>query len=138
MGKDLISLITLAMLALAGCVADGEKKVQPKLIEEPELPSYSYKMGAPRLEKDPLPNLQPVYITNNLPSETAEPQLGYRGWDFDKNGRIDMLEIIDLNGNQVSSVFDFNGDGKLDLMRRGGELFYDQSEFTQLNRMLVK
>ena len=39
---------------------------------------------------------------------------GFRGWDMDHDGRFDMLEVVDGEGQIVSWAYDFDGDGVID------------------------
>jgi hypothetical protein len=39
---------------------------------------------------------------------------GFYGWDFDGDGRFEMLEILGPKGRVKNQVFDFDGDGKVD------------------------
>jgi hypothetical protein len=39
---------------------------------------------------------------------------GFMGWDFDRDGRFEMLDILDVSGAVIQRVFDFDDDGQID------------------------
>jgi hypothetical protein len=44
----------------------------------------------------------------------------YRGWDFDRDGQFDMLEVLSQDGDQVSWAYDFDGDALIDVVELSG------------------
>jgi len=138
MGKDLISILIVIGIGMVACVSNDEKPTQVSDISAPEQLSYRYEVGESRIEEDPLPNLQPVYVMKSQVSELTRKRIGYKGWDFDKDGQLDMLQVLNLKGRQVATAFDFNGDGEIDMVSAGGKSYFEKERFSKVIPQLAK
>ena len=65
----------------------------------------------------PLPNLVSFNVRWKSDAGEIPTKKIYRGWDVDRDGQIDMLEVTDKNDMNPQYFFDFNGDGKIDMRR---------------------
>ena len=60
----------------------------------------------------PLPDYYPL-------TDKKRPQvLIAKGWDINKDGQLDQIEILDLDGQVMERLFDFDGDGQIDLRQQ--------------------
>ncbi|SMF79418.1 hypothetical protein [Pseudobacteriovorax antillogorgiicola] len=75
---------------------------------------YILEKGETTAFKHPLPNYIPFFQVTMLEDKVLDRYLRYRGWDFNKDGFIDMLEELGPSGKTQSRKFDFNFDGKID------------------------
>lgn len=76
---------------------------------------------------EPLPNKQNIHVTWHYSDGTSKRVLAYRGWDFNKDGRIDMLEVLALDGTPEAIAFDFDGDGVIDMLKKREKNEFDIS-----------
>ncbi len=58
-----------------------------------------------------LPDYIPFYLKVVGSKGVKEEYLKYRGWDFDKDDIIDMLEELSPDGERLGEVFDFENSG---------------------------
>ena len=56
----------------------------------------------------PLPDYYPFI------SEGPSKRLIARGWDMNKDGRLDQIEVLGLEGQVILRLFDFDADGEID------------------------
>lgn len=123
MGKGLKNTCTRTILAMSGLMifigcTSAEKPNSNIKIDEPQKVSFEVKKG-PFVEfEDPLPAYQPIFVEWQYQDKTSKSVLSYKGWDFDNDRQIDMLEILEMDGSRQAMAFDFNGDGRIDLIRR--------------------
>lgn len=68
---------------------------------------YQLSKGATVANPELLPNYIPFYLKEVGESGVIRAYLKYRGWDFDKDGVIDMLEELSPEGDTLSRTFDF-------------------------------
>jgi hypothetical protein len=83
--------------------------------------TYTLKQGDTVQLNAPLPARTGIELRMDQDGERQAAQESFRGWDFDRDGRYDMLEVLDLKGETVSSAYDFNGDGVIDLVQKARE-----------------
>jgi hypothetical protein len=124
LGKHLI--ISTMAVALFSCVTQ-----QQEAADEPISPtSIGFEVSESPLEShaDPLPDKQDIYTTWHYSDATSKRVLSYRGWDFNKDGRIDMLEVLALDGTPEAMAFDFDGDGKIDMLKKRKKNEFDISQ----------
>lgn len=104
--------IFFALLVQVGCLGVGNKKVENKGKKQ------VLRAGELQENTDPLPNYIPYYLDSFVDSKLSESQLRYRAWDFNKDGRIDMLETLDKSGNVEMKVYDLDFDGTIDEIKK--------------------
>lgn len=107
-GKVLVSGFAICSL-VCGC------QTTKKASEEAEKIQFVIEKGAIEPNTGAIPQYIPVYVKTMKGQEVVDKKLGYRGWDFNKDGRIDMLEILDDKGLVSTTAFDFDLDGTVDL-----------------------
>ncbi|MGE0172896.1 MAG: hypothetical protein AB7T49_08930 [Oligoflexales bacterium] len=96
-------LICLLVAGLSGCssIAAGQK-------EETYLT-----VGNTVNNPEPLPNMTEIWLVQGADTEVSRT-LAYRGWDYNHDGRIDMLEKTSSTGEVTDRFFDYDFDGKID------------------------
>ena len=62
----------------------------------------------------PLPDYYPIF-REKFPNEIIA-----KGWDMDKDGRIDKIDVLGLDGEIIEQFFDFDRDGQIDLKESFG------------------
>lgn len=75
---------------------------------------YILKEGDKVENKLPLPNKTQIMVNWTYSDGSKKSKEGFRGWDMDHDGRFDMLEVVDGEGQVVSWAYDFDGDGVID------------------------
>jgi hypothetical protein len=92
--------------------ADGGKA-------KPAPPSfYTLKQGTKLQNAAPLPDRTEIMVNWTFSDGSQKTQEGFRGWDFDHDGRFEMLEVLDQNGKPAMWAYDFNADGVIDLVKK--------------------
>ncbi|MEZ4741179.1 MAG: hypothetical protein R3B45_01830 [Bdellovibrionota bacterium] len=76
---------------------------------------YTLRLGKTIANTKPLPNYTPIWVDWHYQNGAVKSKLGYKSWDFNSDGRIDMLEVLSDDGRSVFEVYDFNFDGTIDL-----------------------
>ena len=102
-----IALFTVVLFAAWGCATTEE----PKGPAEPQL---MLKAGATIPHVSPLPDQTNIEVVWHHPDGRKVTYRGFRQWDFDKDGRVEMLEVFDEAGEVKAYVYDFDADGKVD------------------------
>lgn len=97
-----------------GCVST-EKAQQPdlKLIQT----HFILEPGPVETQAGRLPDYFPIYAKIFAGEQVLDRKLVFRGWDFDKDGAIDMVEVLDKQGQVLRQAYDWNHDGQIDLVR---------------------
>ena len=94
------------------CVSCATLSLKP-----PERLYYTLRLGEKIKNIKPYPDMIPIYVDWHMSDGNVKSHLGFRGWDFNHQGSISMLEVLSEEGTVVSTVFDFNTDGTIDLTR---------------------
>lgn len=85
----------------------------------PVVPSfYTLKEGVKVSYEAPLPNKTEIMVNWTYSDGGKKTQEGFRGWDFDHDGRFEMLEVLDPSGKPTMWAYDFNADGVIDLVQK--------------------
>ncbi len=79
---------------------------------------YTLKEGAKIKNIAPLPNKTEIIVNWTYSDGGKKTQEGFRGWDFDHDGRFDMLEVLDQKGKPSVWAYDFDGDGLIDTVQK--------------------
>lgn len=69
----------------------------------------------------PLPTRTDIFVEWHFDDTSTTLNLGFRGWDFDRNGLFEMVEVFDTQGEIQTRIFDFDGDGVIDETRPARE-----------------
>lgn len=105
----------LIISILGASCASTEKTLSP---DGKPLPThFTLESGAVEKKADPLPDYIPIFVNSFAGEQLLSRHLGYKGWDFNKDGVIDMLEVLDANGQVVRRAYDWNRDGTVDEVR---------------------
>ncbi len=72
------------------------------------------RVGEVRRYYPPYPSGTDILITWSKPDGIKEEVLGFRGWDFDGKGTFGMLDVLSSQGAVETTLYDFDGDGKVD------------------------
>ncbi len=104
----------LFFLALASCQSpapvfrpDSLGELRPT--EGAEFFSSKYEPGS-----EAYPGLVRFYLKQQLQDGGMDKRLVFRGWDFNSDERIDMLEVLGPDGKAKAVLYDFNFDGLVD------------------------
>lgn len=62
----------------------------------------------------PLPDYYP------LKRRGGSEELIAKGWDLNKDGRLDQIDVLGLEGQVIERLYDFDGDGQIDLRKAVG------------------
>ena len=102
-------LICIMIVAQAGCLHwfDGDE-------QDDETAYEIIKVGDPVSFSMPLPDLTKVYREKYKGEKLLSQSLAYRVWDFNKDGRYDLVEVINEKGDVKLRAFDLDFDGKVD------------------------
>ncbi len=96
----------------AGCVSTEKTVEAPK--EVPQVTHFVLDPAPTIHAQAPLPDVTPFYVKVYSEQQLLERRLAYKAWDFNKDGKPDMLEYFDDHGEVIRRAYDFNGDGKVD------------------------
>jgi hypothetical protein len=132
MMKKTTSIFTLVLAAMfASCVTSKpssematENASESDVIStdqqgKPVVPSfYTLKEGVKVQYAAPLPNKTEIMVNWTYSDGGKKTQEGFRGWDFDHDGRFEMLEVLDPNGKPTMWAYDFNADGVIDFVQK--------------------
>ena len=69
----------------------------------------------------PMANKLPFYYQEWQEGEVKSVSEGYVGWDFNGDGRIDMVQSLNSQGKAIETAFDFDLDGRVDYIEKGVE-----------------
>ncbi len=79
---------------------------------------YTLKEGVKVNNEAPMPNKTEIMVNWTYSDGGKKTQEGFRGWDFDHDGRFEMLEVLDPSGKPTMWAYDFNADGVIDLVQK--------------------
>jgi hypothetical protein len=106
-------LAPVAVLLLAvGCVT-----AEPEGPETAERTHYTLKEGKKVKNPKPLPDQTDIEVVWHYSNGATTTVDGFRGWDLDGDERYDMVEVLNEDGTTQSYVYDFDGDGRVDLVK---------------------
>ena len=105
----------LIISILGASCASTEKTLSP---DGKPLPThFTLESGPVEKKADPLPDYIPIFVQSYAGEKLISRHLGYKGWDFNKDGVIDMLEVLDTQGAVLRRAFDWDRDGTVDEVR---------------------
>ena len=79
---------------------------------------YTLRLGDAVNHQKPLPAYRPILIDWHYKNGAVKTAMGYHGWDFNQDGRLDMVEVLKENGETNTYVFDFDFDGEIDMTQQ--------------------
>ena len=102
----ILSGLTLSILALA-CSTQEKEGVDPiKFIE----------VGDWQTQRGPWPNRSPVWLKSVSTDNKILREKAFDAFDFNNDGRPDMVEKFSDSGEYLGTAYDFNLDGKIDVI----------------------
>ena len=117
------TLIFMAAFGLMGCLysisAAWAQATTEKVSDspEPQISSYTLRLDDPLRHLKPLPDKFPITVVIHFADGSQKDYVAANGWDFNSDGRIDMMQIRDKDGDDTAYVFDFDGDSKPDFVK---------------------
>lgn len=104
---------------LVGLVGIGCSSSPKSNLSDPKVTvtETSVLVGKPNLYRDPLPVRVPLAIREDLSDGSSSTDDRFRGWDVNRDGRVDVVEKFDERGNLQSAAYDFDYDGKVDMVK---------------------
>lgn len=111
------------LLLVYACASRNTSQIDQEAVNSKVVtPSfYTLKEGRQTKRAMPLPNNSDIEINWTYSDKSKKTNDGFRGWDFDHDGRFDMLEVLDGQGAVVSWAYDFDGDGIIDKTEQAQE-----------------
>lgn len=117
--------IVLALGATACKSDDKEDTLDPvgvtssqdiEIIEKVHGPRISFvlKMNQHLVAPPILPQKTVIDVIWTFEDGYVQSFPGFLGWDFDRDGRFEMVEVFGPKNTIKNKVFDFDGDGKID------------------------
>lgn len=124
----MLRLVIVTLTAALGGCAVTQTEEAPKVPLEPTKMGFELDQGALEANAEPLPDKQNIHAIWHYTDGKSQRVLAYRGWDFNKDGRIDMLEVLALDGTPEAMAFDFDGDGTIDMLKKREKNEFDISQ----------
>lgn len=88
-------------------VADDEKMA-------PGPAFYVLREGEKIDNPSPLPHQTKILVDWTYSDGAKRSKVQFKGWDVNRDGRFDMVEVLDHAGKAVGWAYDFNGDSVVD------------------------
>jgi hypothetical protein len=120
LAKTILHRVIYCLLAAASSSCSTTTELKAEADQSPEKAKsagpafYILKEGDKVENKLPLPNKTQIMVNWTYSDGSKKSKEGFRGWDMDHDGRFDMLEVVDVQGQIVSWAYDFDGDGVID------------------------
>jgi hypothetical protein len=109
-----LSLCALAVTGLVGCATTAPEDLDPK----GKKTHYTLRTGEPLPHAEPKSTETPILVDWYYENGAVLTSEGFRGWDFDHDGRFDMLQVLSEDGQIQGLAFDFDGDGRIDATKQ--------------------
>ncbi len=103
------SILLLISLPVLGC--STTETVQEGSVTKTH---YLLTTGDTEVHQGLLPNETPVFIEWHYSNGDRKRHKGFTGWDFDGDGRFEMVDVLAEDTGVETTIFDFDGDGKID------------------------
>lgn len=81
---------------------------------------YTLKRGTATQHPKPLPTEWPILVDHFQNGGEKVTTEGFRGWDFNGDGRFEMVDVLNADGSLQARLFDFDEDGRVDARREPG------------------
>jgi len=116
LGRFAICSLLSATLLHTACASN--EKANPAATQEAVVTGYfAVNDGHVVRYPDPLPNKIQYQVDWHDSGLSVPANKRYVGWDFNKDGRPDMLEVKNGDGSGQIYYFDFDNDGHVDVVR---------------------
>ena len=103
------SILLLISVIVLGCSTTDSAKDAPVTKTH-----YLLTTGDSEVHQGLLPNETPVFVEWHYSNGDRKKQKGFTGWDFDGDGRFEMVDVLAEDHGVDTTIFDFDGDGKID------------------------
>lgn len=103
-------LAVVVVFAVSACTTLDPKDQDGKIIKT----HYTLRAGDRKLNPPPLPAKTPISVDWHYSDGSSSTISGFRGYDFDGDGRFEMVEVLKKDGTIQSYVYDFDHDGRVD------------------------
>jgi hypothetical protein len=108
--KIFITTLSFIWLLLAACSTTSKDDDQDGLTRTHYLLEVGEKIPHPA----PLPTETKIVVQWHLKNGETRRVEGFKGWDFNRDGRFEMVDVLNEDGTLQSRAFDFDGDGTID------------------------
>jgi hypothetical protein len=103
------SILFMVLLSALGCSTTETSQNEPL-----KRTHYLLTTGDTEVNSGLLPNETPVFVEWHYSNGDRKKHKGFSGWDFDGDGRFEMVDVINEDSAVQATVFDFDSDGKID------------------------
>jgi hypothetical protein len=103
------SIFLLISLPVLGCSTTETSQNSPVMKTH-----YLLTTGDTEIHQGLLPSETPVLVEWHYSNGDRKKHKGYTGWDFDGDGRFEMVDVLAESSGVETTIFDFDGDGKID------------------------
>lgn len=69
----------------------------------------------------PLPHQTKILVDWTYSDGAKRSKVQFKGWDVNRDGRFDMVEVLDDAGKPVGWAYDFNGDSVVDAVEHASK-----------------
>ena len=97
-------------LVVSGCVT-GEADDEGAMTGETH---YTLHRGETKIHPAPLPSETPIMVERFKPGGGSVTSEGFRGWDFNGDGKFEMVDVLGPEGRVEARLYDFDADGTID------------------------
>lgn len=122
MGKKKLILLKIVGILAAGHFAAGCATTEPAMDGPAVKTHYTLTTGSTIIHPGMLPRETPVFIEWHYSNGDKVKSRGFTGWDFDGDGRFEMVDVHGDSPATQATVFDFDGDGTIDRKMTAAEL----------------
>lgn len=113
MGRKTSVTLGILLLLAVGCATPDPSDTDPGA----ERTHYTLKEGKKTTHVSPLPDQTDIMVDWHYSNGAVKTNEGFRGWDMDKDDRYELVEVLNDDGTTQAYVFDFDGDGRVDLVK---------------------
>lgn len=75
---------------------------------------YTLREGRQIQHAPPLPRETEILVDWHQDDGGTRTVLGFRGYDFGGDARYEMIQVLNKDGSVQATLFDFDGDGRVD------------------------
>jgi len=126
-------LVALLALVAGGCSTTEKNAGDPKAVIETH---FTVEPQKAIVHVRPFPEQTPIRVTSHMSDGSRVSRIGFNGWDFNGDGRFDLVEVRTRDGAAQAWVYDFDFDGKVDMtegVNGGRRMFAPNSGRTRPN-----
>jgi hypothetical protein len=108
-GRHLLAVGLMSVVATA-CASSAKDELDDGALKT----HYTLQVGAQVPHPAPLPTQTDIFVKWHLKNGDTTTNRGFIGWDFNRDGRFEMVDVLNEDGSLQARVFDFDGDGTID------------------------